>query len=91
MPPVAKGLHRSTCVLCLCGDSCRLATTQEKISVVCVFAQMVISVAEITFVFCSLVYKNMGDSLQQKAYSQQRALSCLRPHEMVQEATGFGL
>ena len=49
--------------------------------------------------FCSLVYKNMGGSLQQKAYSQQSALSSgfffffffLRPREVVREATGSGL
>lgn len=72
------GLHRPTCELCLCGSSRRQHKTAGSQSLCVSLPDGPLCHNDSSYVFfCSLVYKNMGGLLQQKAYSQQSALSSL--------------
>lgn len=78
LPCERFGLHRPTCELCLCGSSRRRHKTAGSQSVCVSSPDGPLCHNDSLYVFfCSLVYKNMGGLLQQKAYSQQSALSSL--------------
>lgn len=76
LPCARFGLHQSTCEKCLCGSGWRRHKTAGSQSLRVSLPDGPLGHNDSLYVFfCSLVYKNMGGLLQQKAYSQQSSLS----------------